>query len=116
MISLQRLSDITSTSSGSDSPTRALELQVIALQLALKLHQANPASASIGHDAAGSAIRTSQKADAVENKELAWHARRMCHSVLHTLIQNGCELKPSMAELYQQLHAIFGDQSQKDET
>lgn len=116
LISLERFSDITGSSEAPDSASRALELQSKALQLAMALHQANPASASDGQDAADSAIRISQKAHAAGQEELAGQCLTVCYSVLHTLVQNGCELKQNMANLYQQLQQTLGDGSQEDET
>ena len=116
LVSLERLSDIAGSSEASDSASRALELQGEALQLALKLHQANPTSASVGQDAADSAIRTSRKAHAAGQEELAGQSLGLCYSVLHTLVQHGCELKPNMANLYQQLQQTLGSSSQEEET
>ena len=51
------------------------------------LHQANPTSATVGQDAADSAIRTAQKAHAAGQQELAGQCLAVCYSVLHTLVQ-----------------------------
>lgn len=113
LIFLERHSDLASSL---NSAKRALELQVKALQLAMQIHQANPKSASAGQDAAESAYRTARKARAAGQKEIASKCLGGCFLVLHTLIQNGSELNPFMANLYEQLHATFGDLSNDDET
>jgi tetratricopeptide (TPR) repeat protein len=116
LVSQERLSDLAGSSDAADAASRALELQSQALQLALALHQANPASASVGQDAADSAIRTARKAHAAGQEEIASQSLGVCYSVLHTLVQNGCELNQTMTNLFQQLQRTLGNSAQEDAT
>ena len=103
LVSHERLADVLGAANEPGSAAQALELQQQALQLALRLYQANAASVSIGRTAAISAFRTSQKAHAADNMELAEQSLMLCHSILSALVKHGCELDTGMSHLYAQL-------------
>ena len=106
LVSLERLSDVTFSSDAPAAISRALELQAQAVQIARALHEANPASLFVGRTAVVSAFRMSQKARKAGDAELAGQSMVLCHSILHTLIQQGCKLDAGLLHIYNYCEGI----------
>lgn len=103
IVSLERASDMKSLSGSTEALISALDLQDQALQLALKLQEADPASLLLGQTAAVSAYRTGLKTHAVGRKESAIHCLRVSFAILENFVAQGCELTPEVQKLYQLL-------------
>ena len=109
LVSLERMAKVTSAQSGFDAAQRAHDFQERALQIALRLREANPTSAFYGQTAAISFFLANQRAQAAGQEELAQQHRENCHSVLHELISCGCQLDPHLMHLYQRRNTAVED-------
>jgi len=103
LVSLERLATFEGRRPGGE--TKALELQMRSLEIALQLRRQNPASFFYQRTAAVSFMQTYQRAQAAGNQELIMRCREGCLSVLHPLVQVGVELDPPMRQFHAQLKA-----------
>ena len=113
-VSLERMSDVIGQQEKENLSRDALALQIEALQISLKLHEANPSLLFFGKTAATTAIRTFQKAQTAGSSDLAGQCLGVCYSVLQTLRTNGCEFDQWMEQTYQQLHEVLSKQDKTE--
>jgi tetratricopeptide (TPR) repeat protein len=105
LVSLERMAKVTGTQPGFEAAQRALGLQQRSLDIALGLRKANPESAFHARTAAIAFFLAAERAQAAGKEELAHGYRSGCLTVLHEMITAGCQIDPSLMELYQQLEA-----------
>ena len=108
MVSLERMAQMTSQREDAEGKQEALQFQLRALEIAVKLREANRQSVFFGRTAAVSFYLAAQHAHAAGEQELAGQCLGGCHQVLHELITAGCTLDAPMVQLYQNLNKMAG--------
>jgi hypothetical protein len=107
IVSLERMAQITGLQPGGEAAQHALEFQLRALEIAMRLREGNPQSVFYARTVAVSFFLTFQRAQAVGNQELVVQCLTGCFSVLDPLVQAGAELDAPMRQLHAQLKPMF---------
>jgi tetratricopeptide (TPR) repeat protein len=107
IVPLERMARITGLQPDGEAAQHALEFQLRALEIAMRLREGNPQSVFYARTVAVSFFLTFQRAQAVGNRELVVRCLTGCFSVLDPLVQAGAELDEPMRQLHAQLAPMF---------
>ncbi len=108
MVSLERLSIVASGQPGGEK--EALDFQIRALEMALKLRERNPGNGFYERTAAVSAYLTIQRAESAGDLVLSEQAMTLCFTILDGQVKRGAELDTAMRWLYDYLRPHFQPQ------